>query len=137
MSGNRKGYTSIRHNIETTYLILCTAKTALTCQSMVIMTLVLSCGVWHGDLFCGSFGLRGSDLFQRIPKTLDRIGIWGIWGPSRCLELMVASSSCFEGLHLLYNRVWMGGGCMSFTCMPIVNQILVSHSGHINLIIGF
>ena len=63
------------------------------------------------------WGLHGSNLFGNFPPNLDWIGIWGIWRPGRCLELLVTffwaflSSSCSSTVRIANQGaylVWVG-----------------------------
>lgn len=101
--------------IETSYLILCSQNRS---------------GVWR---------LNGSDSLQHFSHLLDRIGIWGTGGPVGALSSWWLTQAVLRACTwptIVFG--WVVGVCQgAFTCMPVVNQILVSHSGHINLIIVF
>lgn len=43
------------------------------------------------------WGFHGSNFFRNFPPNLDRIGIWGIWRPGRCLEPLVTFFGAFLG----------------------------------------
>ena len=82
---------------------------------MDLRPLRVSCGVWHGVFYSGSWvlyvggwGLHGSDLLQHVLQMPFQIRIWGIWRPGQQLGPFIAVPE--QCLHVSGHTDLLGPG---------------------------